>query len=93
MNLSRRYRDVVEHMKKSRYAYVILDLPPVTETSPTLRIAGLLNGIVLVLEAEKDHRETARRAKDLLLQANATIKGAVLNKTRSYVPAWLHPGF
>ncbi|HEY8240706.1 MAG TPA: hypothetical protein VIH35_04625, partial [Kiritimatiellia bacterium] len=37
------------------YAYVVIDLPPVTETSATLRIAGILHGLVMVIESEKDH--------------------------------------
>jgi uncharacterized protein involved in exopolysaccharide biosynthesis/Mrp family chromosome partitioning ATPase len=78
---------------KDEYAYVVIDLLPVTETSPTLRISPLLHGIVLVVEAEKDHREAARRAKDLLAQSKARVIGAVLNKTRSYVPSWLHPTY
>ena len=44
---------------------------------------------VLVVEAEKTHRESLRRALALLSESNSNV-GTVLNKTRNYIPAWLH---
>jgi Mrp family chromosome partitioning ATPase len=87
---SQRFQDIVRHALKSGCRYVVLDLPPVSDTSATLRVAGLASGIVLVVEAEKDHRDAVLRARDLLTQAEGRLLGAVLNKTRSWVPRWLY---
>ena len=69
---------------------VIVDLPPVTEISVTLRIARQMDGVVLVIGAEQVDRARAESVRNMLLQANAKIVGAILNKRRSYVPMWLH---
>ncbi len=71
------------------YALVVFDLPPAGQQSSALRLAGLLDAVVMVVEAERVHHDVARRAKQLLERAGARVCGAVLNKRRSYVPRWL----
>jgi len=93
LSLSQGFGQLMEYAKESKYGFVIFDLPPVSETSLALRIAGLLDSVILIIEAEKVQRETAQRAKDLLARANATLIGTVLNKRRTYVPQWLHKEF
>ena len=88
---SERFQDIVMYAIKSGCRYVVLDLPPVSDTSPTLRVAGLVSALIMVVEAEKDHRDVVCRARDLLRQAGGKVLGAVLNKTRSWVPRWLYP--
>jgi hypothetical protein len=40
------------------------------------------------VESEKTDRETVQRAASLLAETKAHV-GALLNKTRNYVPAWI----
>jgi Mrp family chromosome partitioning ATPase len=65
-------------------------MPPVTETGLTLRISRLLNGVILVIAAEKVNRHVAEHAKEWLIQSDAKIIGSILNKRRQYVPNWLY---
>jgi len=88
---SQRFQEAVRQALKSGCRYVVLDLPPVTDTSASLRVAGLASGIIFVVEAEKDHRDAVLRARDLLRQTQGRVLGVVLNKTRSWVPRWLYP--
>jgi Mrp family chromosome partitioning ATPase len=60
----------------------VFDLPPLHQASCVNRLAPLLDGIVLVVEAEFAARETILRARELLDYAGARIVGAVLNKWR-----------
>lgn len=69
---------------------VVFDLPAAGLSSFALRIAGLLDGVILVVEAERIRWEVAQRAKQLLVRANAQLLGAVLNKRREHVPTWLY---
>ncbi len=87
--LPRRFANLVPKLKASDYDYIIFDMPPVSPISVTPRLAGFMDMVLLVVESEKDQREAIRRATVLLTESNATVS-AVLNKNRSYVPAWLH---
>ncbi len=71
------------------YNLVVFDLPPAGEQSAALRLAGLLDAVVLVVEAERVRYDIARRVKQLLERAGASVCGVVLNKRRDYVPWWL----
>lgn len=65
---------------------LIFDLPPAGQASCTSRMAGMLDGVLLVVEAGRVRREAAKRTKELLLRAEAKVLGAVLNKRREWAP-------
>ncbi len=88
--LPRRFSDLMPKLKASDYDFIIFDLPPVSQTSATANLAGMLDMTFLVLEAEKTNREAAARATSKFAESQASV-AAVLNKARSYVPAWLAP--
>jgi len=75
-------------LKASDYDYIIFDMPAVTQTSPTPRLAGHMDITLLVLEAEKTGQQAAARAAALMRQSRANV-AAVLNKCRQHVPARL----
>jgi uncharacterized protein involved in exopolysaccharide biosynthesis/Mrp family chromosome partitioning ATPase len=74
---------------RENYHFVVFDLPAMRLTSSVARLAGMMDGVVLVVEAEKVRWEDARRATELLVQAKTNLLGAVLNKRRFYVPDWV----
>jgi Mrp family chromosome partitioning ATPase len=53
----------------SQYQLIVIDIPPLFETSHAARLAGLCDGVILVVEAERARREVALQAKQELLQA------------------------
>jgi Mrp family chromosome partitioning ATPase len=83
--LPKRLANLVPQMKASDYDYIIFDLPPVSQTSATVRVSGLLDITLMVLESEKTHRDLARQAVALLAESNTQMV-AVLNKHRRYLP-------
>lgn len=85
-----RFAALIQNLKGSKASFVVIDLPPVKETGLTLRIGRLLDGVVLVVAAEKVNRHVAAHAKDWLLQSDAKLIGSILNKRRQYVPDWLY---
>lgn len=87
--LPRRFASLMPKFKASDYDFIIFDMPPVTQTSVTARLAGFMDMVLLVIESEKSNRDVVRRANALLVESNAKVR-AVLNKTRSYVPARLY---
>jgi capsular exopolysaccharide synthesis family protein len=74
---------------KRAFPLVVFDLPALARTNFTARLAGLLDGVVLVVEAERVRRALVRHEKEMLEQAGTVLLGAVLNKRRQYVPTWL----
>lgn len=81
--------ELIETLQEG-FDLVLFDLPPVGEAGGDLRLAGLLDGVLLVLEAERVRRQVAQRARQLLLRAEGNLLGAVLNKRRRYIPQWLY---
>jgi polysaccharide biosynthesis transport protein len=90
--LPKRFAALVPKLKASEYDYIIFDMPPVSQTSLTSRLARFMDMVLLVVESEKTNREVVQQANTWLTESGATV-GAVLNKTRQYVPARLHQEF
>jgi uncharacterized protein involved in exopolysaccharide biosynthesis/Mrp family chromosome partitioning ATPase len=86
--LPKRFASLVPKLKASDYDYIIFDMPPVTQTSITTRLAGFMDTVMLVVESEKTDREVVAQAHQLLQQSSVNVT-AVLNKTRKYVPSRL----
>lgn len=87
--MPKQFSQLVPKLQSSHYDYIIFDTPSIMPTSITYRLAAFMDVTVLVVEAEKTHRGTLRRALALLSESNSNV-GTVLNKTRNYIPAWLH---
>lgn len=79
---------LMPNLKASDFDYVIFDLPPLNQTSPTIGLAGLMHKVLLIVDAEKDNRDAVKRGYRDLVSVRADIS-VVLNKARSYVPKWL----
>jgi Mrp family chromosome partitioning ATPase len=65
---------------KEHFRLVVMDLPPPTEAGLALSLAAALDGVVLVVEADRTPWDAARRAKAVLVQSRANVLGVVLNK-------------
>lgn len=83
--LPKKLANLLPKIKASDFDYIIFDLPPVTQTSATARVAGLLDMTLLVLESEKTHSDLAKQVTGLLKQSRADV-AAVLNKHKRYIP-------
>lgn len=73
------------------YGFVIFDTPSLQSAgNPTVRLASLVDGVILVIEAERVRWEAAQHVKRRLLQGKVNILGVVLNKRKFHVPKWLY---
>src|SRR5437588_2649197 len=82
---------LVPNLKASDFDYIIFDMPPINQTSPTIGLAALMDKVLVVVEAEKTHHDVVKRGYRELVGARADV-AVVLNKTRSYGPNWLERG-
>lgn len=67
---------------RQRYALTLFDLRPLGAGSTTLRLGHLLDGMVLVAEAERQPWHAAREAWAQLQEAQARLLGVALTKCR-----------
>ncbi len=84
-----RFNHLVPKLKASDFDYIIFDMPPVTQTSPTVGLAPFFDTILMVVEAEKTHRDLAQDAVKLLKLSNENV-ATVMNRKQNYLPRWLH---
>lgn len=59
---------------------VLFDAPPVLACADAMVLASQVDGVVFVVDSRSTHRDTARRAMDMLRNAKARVLGGVLNK-------------
>ncbi|MEG6567944.1 CpsD/CapB family tyrosine-protein kinase [Thermoanaerobacterium saccharolyticum] len=78
---SNRMKIFLDRLKED-YDYVLIDAPPVLlVTDPTV-LAPVVDGVILVIQANKTEIEATKRAKEILTNLKANILGAVLNKVK-----------
>jgi polysaccharide biosynthesis transport protein len=86
--LPTKFNHLVPKLKASDYDYIIFDMPPISQTSATPRLASYMDITLLVLESERTGQQLASRASALMRESRANM-AAVLNKYRAHVPARL----
>ena len=71
---------------KADFDWVIVDTAAVNLYADTALLAPLLDGVVMVVQAESKRAEVAMQGKDRLEDAGANILGGVLNRRRYVIP-------
>ncbi|MDR3553970.1 MAG: CpsD/CapB family tyrosine-protein kinase [Syntrophobacteraceae bacterium] len=71
---------------RTRFDLVLIDTAPLAHSPDGLAIASKVDGVVLVVEAEKSRWQTVRRMRDSIFRVEGNILGVVLNKRRFYIP-------
>ena len=83
--------ELMPHLEASDYDYIIFDMPPVDQTSRTLTMAGMMDKVLLILDAENTSRDALLWGYSELVKGKADVS-CVFNKSRSPVPGWLIGG-
>lgn len=78
---SRRIEAVVQTLR-DQADIVLFDAPPLIAVSDAATLAARVDGVILVVQAEKTKREHVQRAKTLLDRVKAHLVGAVLTDVR-----------
>jgi len=73
----------------SKYDLLIADLPAVNAPG-SMEWAPTLDGMLLIVEAERVRWQVAARGVRLLEQAGGRVLGSVINKRRNHIPDWLY---
>jgi Mrp family chromosome partitioning ATPase len=94
-----RQRKAVPHMTKVPAlwdqlrrvtAVTVVDSPPFTDSFDGLSVSGLVDLVIIVIEAESTRTPVVAELCDRLTSQNATIAGAIFNKRRFYIPRFIY---
>jgi Mrp family chromosome partitioning ATPase len=75
---------------RSEFDYLLIDAPPLSAYADGMVLSRLVDGVVLVLEANGTRREAALRVTDSLRKSKIPVLGAVLNNRTFPIPAALY---
>ena len=81
----KKFFDMMPNLKASDFDYIIFDMPPLHQTSPTWGMAAFMDKFLLVIEAEKSNRDTVKRGYRRLVTERENVS-IVVNKARAYGP-------
>lgn len=76
-----RLRELITFWKQE-YQYVIMDTPPILAVADTSAIAGLADGILFLVRAERTHQEAMLAGKQRIVDVGGKIIGGILNGVR-----------
>ncbi len=66
-------------MLENNYTHIVIDSPPIASFTDGVLISSMVDGVLLVVHANKSSRGIVRRSKQLLQEVGAKIFGVVLN--------------
>jgi Mrp family chromosome partitioning ATPase len=84
-----RMKERVSELRKE-FDYLLMDAPPLTAFADAMVLGRLVDGVVLVLEANETRREAALQVTDSLRKSKIPVLGAVLNNRTFPIPAALY---
>lgn len=74
---------------RSDFDHLIFDGGSLATSPDSLLVASKVDGVILIVQAERTGAETVREASNQLRAAGANLLGAVLNRRRDYLPGFL----
>jgi hypothetical protein len=83
-------RGILLQNLRAQYKYVAIDCPALSESGDVLSIAKLVDGIVLIVEADKTRKSQVRNAERQIETAGGKLLGSVLNKRRYPIPNFIY---
>jgi hypothetical protein len=84
------YRATFLAQLRKRYPYVLIDCPSLKESTDVLGLAPIVDGVFLVIEANKTRKSQVGYLERTIEGAGGKIYGHLLNKRTYPIPPWLH---
>lgn len=82
-------RDCIDLLRRE-FDYALIDCPCLKESGDLLSVAPFVDGVILVIEANRTRREQIQRAERMIETARGKLLGHVLNKRTYVVPGWIY---
>jgi Mrp family chromosome partitioning ATPase len=75
---------------RGHFGYVLLDTPALGSTATAISFARHVDGVVIVVEAERTRWPVVENTIKAYEAAGAKVLGVVLNKRAFYIPRWVY---
>jgi non-specific protein-tyrosine kinase len=72
------------------FDWVIVDGPAIVESPDAATLAGIVDGVILVLHAGRAKRPVVARAVEMLRKSGARVLGTVLNRRVHEIPGFIY---
>jgi Mrp family chromosome partitioning ATPase len=80
--------DLLEKLR-TRFDFIFIDSAPENVFSIGLATSTSVNGVILVLDAEKTCLDAAKNITDKITNKGGKVLGVVVNKQRNYIPEFI----
>jgi Mrp family chromosome partitioning ATPase len=84
----KRFFDLMPNLKASDFDYIIFDMPPLEQTSPTWALSPFMDKMLLIVQCDTTNREVVKRGYSKLVGGRDNVS-VVFNKAQSYGPKWI----
>jgi hypothetical protein len=84
------YRRDCINLLRSEFDHTILDCPSLRESGDLLSVAPFVDGVILVVQANRTRREQLWQAEQSIATVRGKLLGYILNKRTYEVPGWLY---
>ena len=78
------------HARGAIFDYTLIDCPSISASYEAAMLAPDVDGVVLVVEADRTKRDQIFRARQTIEMAKGNLIGMVLNRRRHVVPEWVY---
>jgi len=82
--------DVFWEKLRQLFDLILVDSPPALRSQDSMIIFPKVDGVVLVVEAERTRWQVAESVKDRIVKNGGRILGVVLNKRQYYIPEFIY---
>jgi Mrp family chromosome partitioning ATPase len=74
----------------ANFEHTLIDCPSISTSYEAALLAPNVDGVVLVVEADRTKRDQIFRARQTIEMAKGNLMGLVLNRRRHVVPEWFY---
>jgi len=75
---------------RENFDLVLVDAPPLSASWNAVRLSGLVDGVVLVVEAGKTRWHVVRHGMDQIAAQRGNVLGVILNRQKHYIPDFIY---
>ncbi len=80
-------RECIDQLR-AEFQYILFDCPALRESGDALGIAPLVDGLLLIIEADRTTKADIFQAERQIETAGGHLYGSILNKRKYLVPSW-----
>lgn len=78
---------------REKFDFVVWDSPPITRNSDAFILATVVDGVLVVVEADRTRIDTLEFVREQLTRVDAKLLGAVMNRKGRFLPRALRDSY